>query len=412
MGLQTACKDLEWSSQESLTELGELAKTAGLTVTQSISQKRETPHPTFYVGKGKLSELGDVIKEHSIEVLVTDDELSANQQKRLEETLSIKILDRTALILDIFALRAQTREAQLQVEMAQLEYLRPRLTRLWTHLSRLGGGIGTRGPGEKQLEVDKRRLNQRLSHIKRKLTHIESQRQLTRHHRDSIPVMNGAIVGYTNAGKSTLLNQLTQADVLAEDRLFATLDPTTRHLELPSQERVLLTDTVGFIQKLPHQLVSSFRATLEEITQSQFILHVIDASHPNLMGMIHTSNLILEDLNAESIPRLYVFNKADQVKDLRRLKGSTTLPHPHLFISAFRQSDLTLLQHAIVELLKPFHECLSFRIPYSRMDVLALLHDHGHILEEAYEQEGIRIRVDIHQVVGHKIMAMLGKDSS
>ncbi len=327
-----------WPSQDSLQELAELSRTADIVIVQKYLQKRTKPHPKSYLGSGKLQELIPFIKEHCITLVITDDELTPSQTKEMESVLETKVIDRTGLILDIFAQRAKTYEAKLQVELAQLEYLLPRLTRLWTHLSRLGGGIGTRGPGEKQLEVDKRQLRKRVSLVRKRLKKIRQHRKINREKRKTVPVLTGAIVGYTNAGKSTLLNLLTKSHVLAEDKLFATLDPTTKPIRLPNKEKLLLTDTVGFIQKLPHQLVSSFRATLEEVMNTHIILHVIDATHHRLLDTINVSNTILKDLGATDMPILYIFNKWDKVKDPLELKKQLRSFQPQVRISALKKN--------------------------------------------------------------------------
>lgn len=397
-----------WTCLESLAELKELAKTADLQTVDSLIQKREKAHSRYYIGTGKIEELKALVETHKATLIVTDDELTPGQQKNLEEYLSIKVTDRTGLILDIFARRAQTREAQLQVELAQLTYIRPRLTRMWQHLSRLGGGIGTRGPGETQLETDKRQVDQRIILIKTKIEKIKTQRGILRKNRTILPILTGALVGYTNAGKSTLLNQLTEAEVFVEDKLFATLDPTTRKLQLPNHETVLLSDTVGFIQKLPHQLVNSFRTTIEEITQANFILHIVDMSHPNYEGMLNTAEKTLKELEIKDVPILMVFNKIDRCKDITLDKIRLTERFPHsVFISATKKGNLTDLRLALIQLLDSYRETITFNIPYSRMDIVNLLHQYGHIIEEAYETN-ITITTAINRIIGNKIMGMLG----
>src|SRR5436305_736015 len=270
-----------WTTDDSLEELARLAESADLEVVGSVSQNLSRPNPASYLGKGKVQEVKAAREELNYDVLVVDEELSPSQLRNLEETLGVKVIDRTALILDIFAKRAQTHEGRLQVELAQLEYRMNRFTRMWTHLSRQTmGGVGLRGPGETQLEVDRRRAQERITLLKEELAEVHQHREQYRQKRRKAEVPVIALVGYTNAGKSTLLNRLTDADVLAENKLFATLDPTTRRVTLPSGRHALVTDTVGFIQKLPHSLVAAFRATLEEINDATLILHVVDASHP------------------------------------------------------------------------------------------------------------------------------------
>ena len=395
-----------WTIEESLDELEELSRTAGLDVQNTVIQNLDRPHISHYVGKGKLEEIRLYVCDNDITVIVTDDELTPAQHKNLEKTFQAKVLDRTALILEIFAQRAQTYEAQLQVELAQLEYMMPRLTNLWTHLSRQGGGIGSKGPGERQLEVDKRQVRKRMLFIKEKLKKVQQHRQTQRSKRDQIPMLTGAIIGYTNAGKSTLMNRLTSANVLEEDKLFATLDPTTRKFTLPSQETILITDTVGFIQKLPHHLVKAFYSTLEVATVSDFIIHVLDASHPNILGMIKTSQEILKDLDADTKPVLYVLNKWDKVIKPNTVLKSLEAYTPYITISALTDKSFTSLLEGVQDLIAPFMTEFSFNIPYTRMDLVNLLHENGTILEEVFE-ESIKLRVKINAIIGNKIMGQL-----
>ncbi|MCC6959547.1 MAG: GTPase HflX [Dehalococcoidia bacterium] len=300
---------------ESLNELGELAKTAGAVVVGSSVQKLEHPNVATYVGSGKVDEIIEERKRLDANVVIFDDELSPSQQRNLEKALGVKVIDRTALILDIFATRAQTREGRLQVELAQMQYLLPRLAGQWAHLERMEGAIGTRGPGETQIETDRRLINSRIAKLRRDLREVSQQRELYRRRRarNNVPVV--ALVGYTNAGKSTLMRALSGADVLAEDKLFATLDPVTRRLGLPSGEVVLLTDTVGFIQKLPTQLVAAFRATLEELSEADLLLHVVDISHPNAFEQTQTVESTLRDLGVDGKPVLLALNKVDRLRD-------------------------------------------------------------------------------------------------
>jgi GTP-binding protein HflX len=298
-------------AEESLDELEELAQTAGAEVAGRTSQRLEHPHPATYIGKGKVEEVSEAAREFQANVVIFDDELSPSQQRNLEKALGVKVIDRTALILDIFATRAQTREGRLQVALAQMQYLLPRLAGQWSHLERMEGAIGTRGPGETQIETDRRLIRGRIAKIRRDLEDVRTQRSLYRRHRQrrGMPVV--ALVGYTNAGKSTLMRALSGADVLAEDRLFATLDPVTRRIRLPSGEVVLLTDTVGFIQKLPTDLVAAFRATLEELAEADLLLHVIDIAHPNAPEHVQTVDATLRDLGVAQRPRLLALNKVD-----------------------------------------------------------------------------------------------------
>ncbi len=302
----------------SLEELALLAQTAGGRILECILQRRGLIHPATFLSKGKLAQLGERIKEHEADLVIFDEDLSPAQARNLEKALECKIIDRTELILDIFSRRARSREAQVQVELAQLQYLLPRLTRMWVHLSRLGGGIGTRGPGETQLEVDRRRVRQRISMLKRKLGAVERERATQSRRRRRM--FRASVVGYTNAGKSTLFNALTRAGVLEEDKLFATLDTTTRRLALEAGEVILLSDTVGFIRKLPHHLVASFRATLGEVRESDLLVHVVDASHPSFREQMHTVDEVIEELMAgRPVARCLVLNKADRLCEERAL---------------------------------------------------------------------------------------------
>jgi GTP-binding protein HflX len=300
-----------WSIDSSLEELSYLSKTAGVEVVGRLIQKLERPSPTYYLGKGKLEELIKSREQSSYSVVIFNDELSPRQQRNLEEALKVKVIDRTALILDIFSRRAQTREGQLQVELAQHQYLLPRLAGQWSHLERLGGGIGTRGPGESQLETDRRLIRRRIHRLQNQIEAVRRHRGLYRQkrRRSHIPII--ALVGYTNAGKSTLLNALSQANVLTEDKLFSTLDPVTRRLFLPDGQQFLLTDTVGFIHKLPPSIVAAFRATLEELTEADLLLHLVDITHHNAAEQFQTVEEILADLNLADKPQITVLNKID-----------------------------------------------------------------------------------------------------
>ncbi len=304
-----------WSAEDSMAELAQLAGTAGVEVAGKLTQRLHTPSKTHYLGKGKLEELISLKDSTSYNVVIFDDELSPTQQRNLEEILKVKVIDRSALILDIFASRAKTREGQLQVELAQHQYLLPRLAGQWSHLERLGGGIGTRGPGERQIETDRRLIRQKIHRLEAQLEAVRKHRALYRQRRkkSGIPVV--AIVGYTNAGKSTLLNALSRADVFVEDKLFATLDPTTKRLALPDNRDVLITDTVGFIRKLPPTIVSSFRATLEELAEADILLHVVDLTSHNAAEQCQTVEDILADLGLANKPRITALNKIDLLVD-------------------------------------------------------------------------------------------------
>ena len=310
MGVETKRASHLWTIEDSLEELGQLALTAGAEVVGAVSQRLERATHS-YVGKGKLAEVQALREDLEADVVIFDDELTPSQQRNLEDALKVKVIDRTALILDVFARRARTREGRLQVELAQHEYLLPRLAGQWTHLERLGGGIGTRGPGETQLETDRRLVRNKIQRLKRELDDVRQQRDLYRNRRkrEGIPIVS--LVGYTNAGKSTLLNALSNAGVVAEDKLFSTLDPVTRRIKLPGEGFFLLTDTVGFIQKLPPSLLAAFRATLEELQEADGILHVVDITHPNAAEQVQVVDDLLTELKLESKPRIWAMNKMD-----------------------------------------------------------------------------------------------------
>ena len=313
MGVDARNKPHLWTLEDSMEELGQLAYTAGAEVVGSLSQRLQKATRT-YVGKGKLEEIQALREDLEADVVIFDDELTPGQQRNLEDALKVKIIDRTALILDVFARRARTREGRLQVELAQHEYLLPRLAGQWTHLERLGGGIGTRGPGETQLETDRRLIRNKIQRLKKELDDVRKQRELYRNRRkrQGIPIVS--LVGYTNAGKSTLLNALSDAGVVAEDKLFSTLDPVTRRIRLPGEGFFLLTDTVGFIQKLPPSLLAAFRATLEELEEADGILHVVDITHPNAAEQVQVVDELLTELRLDGKPRIWAMNKMDLLK--------------------------------------------------------------------------------------------------
>ncbi len=388
---------------ESLQELELLAETAGLEVVGSITQNLESPNPRTYIGKGKLEDLKLLVEEFDADTVLFDEELSPRHQRELEKEFdrNVKILDRTALILDIFAQHADTREGMLQVELAQYKYRLPRLTRAWTHLARQTGGasgrsgsvggVGLRGPGETQLEVDRREINKRIDKLEDELEKLRQHRNRYRQQRrkTNIPVV--ALVGYTNAGKSTLLNALTNAGIYVADQLFATLDPTTRQLELPTGETVLLTDTVGFIQKLPTDLVAAFRATLEEIAESDLLLHVIDGSHENAENQKRTVLETLEEIGAGEIPILTVYNKADLL-DEESLQELKNLTDPSaIFISAKDGNGFTELIEAIAAGVAQSFQQVTVFLPYEEGRLVSMFHEKGHVEKLEHEEDGVRI---------------------
>jgi GTP-binding protein HflX len=370
-----------WSAEDSLSELASLATTAGAEVVGAEWQNRRHVDPNWYVGKGKAEELVAAKNETRFDLLVTDDELSPGQQKALEGLLNVKVIDRSRLILDIFALHARTHEGRLQVELAQLEYQLPRLTRLWTHLSRTQGGIGSRGPGETQLETDRRIIRDRIKKMKGRVDDVRRSRETTARGRDRRLMATVGIVGYTNAGKSTLLNSLVGSEVaLAEDKLFATLDPTSRQVKLGDGQAAIVTDTVGFIHKLPHQLVDAFRATLEEVNRADVLIEVVDAADPHFAEHRLTVQTVLDELGAGDKPRLVVFNKADLLEPAAR-NGSAMAPAigGSVFVSALTGWGLDTLRVELAALLASLWVAVDVRVPYSAGELLARIRERGTI---------------------------------
>ena len=373
---------------ESLAELGRLAATAGVAIVGTIVAPLRRVHPATFIGKGKVEEVRALADEAHANVVVFDDGLSPAQQRNLEKALGCKVIDRSALILDIFAQRARSQAGKLQVELAQLQYFLPRLTRQWTHLSRLGGGVGTRGPGETQLEVDRRRVRERIVVLRRRLESVRRTRGLHRGERAAVPLPTVALVGYTNAGKSTLMNALTQAGVLVEDKLFATLDPTVRRLRLPEGQVVLLSDTVGFIHKLPHQLVEAFRSTLEEVRAADLLLHVIDVAHPGWPEQATVVEQVLEEIGAGDRPVVRALNKADLLAaDALRPVGG---PDATL-IAARTGRGIPALLAAIERRLSLGLERVRYELPQARGDLLAWLRRAGRVVEEYYSDGAVTV---------------------
>ncbi len=395
---ETACRagidfgDSTLPIEESLAELAQLVETAGAQVAGSLFQKRERADSSLYLGKGKVSELSLLCQQQHADIAVFDDELTPAQQRNLEGALGLKVIDRTALILDIFAQRASTHEGKLQVELAQMKYNLPRLMGQGLVLSRLGGGIGTRGPGETKLETDRRHIRNRITEIERNLQKVKNIRQLHRRGRDTENTRSISLVGYTNAGKSTLLNALTQSDVYVKDQVFATLDPVTRKLSLPTGKEALLTDTVGFIRKLPHQLVAAFRATLEEVVQSDLLLHVIDASHPFYQEQSDAVYKVLQELGVHDKKIITVFNKTDKLNDEAALNKMLRLENS-VAISAKSKLGLDKLLELIDENLSYFSLEACLLIPYEKSAMVSRLHDNGRVLETKYIEEGILLRI-------------------
>jgi GTP-binding protein HflX len=402
-----------WRVEDSLEELAQLAHTAGIEVLGRTVQRLEAPNPATYIGSGKVDELRAWQRELGYDVLLFDDELLPRQQRNLEQELDIKVVDRTALILDIFASHARTKEGRLQVELAQYEYRLPRLTRMWTHLSRQGvGGVGLRGPGETQLETDRREIGQRITQLARQLEQVRTHRRQYRRRRRKAAIPVVAIVGYTNAGKSTLLNALAGSDVLVEDKLFATLDPTTRRVTLPDGRPALFTDTVGFIHKLPTQLVAAFRATLEEINEADLLLHILDITHPNVQEQSRTVEEVLRELGAAGKPVVTALNKIDLLRDgvledmeyeagegeglqdaeiIERVVDIASAYPNCVPISAAEGIGLEQLLERVQEVLKEDLKPLIVRLPYSSDGLLKLFYEQGIVEREEYAEQGITI---------------------
>ncbi len=380
-------------TEEYLDELALLADTAGADVVARISQDRDRIDAATFIGKGKVEEIHKLIAEQKVQMVIFDDDLNAVQVRNLERLLECKVLDRSGLILDIFASRAKSNEAKTQVELAQLQYFLPRLTRQWTHLSKQLGGIGTKGPGETQIETDRRMIRSRISHLKEKLDRIAQQRVTQRKGR--LHHTRAALVGYTNAGKSTLLNFLSGSDVFVEDRLFATLDPTTRVVPLNSSVQMLMTDTVGFIRKLPHHLVASFKSTLEEITEADLLLHVVDVSSKTFDEQIKVVNDTLAELGADERPTLMVFNKIDALSDRTILQTLAAEYQNRVFISATRGINIMGLKDEVRRLLETEFLEETFRIPQNQQKLISQLHTAGEVLDRAYEVDDVILRMRI-----------------
>ena len=392
----------------SLEELERLAETAGATVLEKHSQQVKTITPATLIGRGKVDEIQKCLQQIHADLVIVDEDLTPAQQRNLETAFKVRVIDRSQLILDIFAQRARSNEGKLQVELAQLEYLLPRLTRQWTHLSRLGGGIGSRGPGETQLEVDRRRIRERIAHLKQRLVTVERTRTLQRKERDEVPFATVALVGYTNAGKSTLMNTLTRAGVFVEDKLFATLDPTTRALRLPNGDKIMIVDTVGFINKIPHSLVEAFKSTLEEVCRADLLLHLVDLANPLYEEQIEVIEKVLGEIGAGEIPTLLVPNKVDvaapvPVRQLKRRDVLEVCP-----ISALAGTGVTELLETLGKILDrdkvEFHACLS----PGQGELVALLRERGRIVEEIYEHNLVRVTAMVTPKLAgqmHKLLA-------
>ena len=393
--------DNQEDMESSLEELKALAKTAGAETVGKVIQPRDAYHPATYIGKGKLEEVRSLIEETGATGIICDDELSPAQLRNLEDALGTKVMDRTMVILDIFASRATTSEGKIQVEVAQLKYRSTRLTGLGTTLSRLGGGIGTRGPGEKKLETDRRIIRDRISRLSKDLEEIKNHREVARQNRSRTAVPVAAIVGYTNAGKSTLLNYMTDAGILSEDKLFATLDPTTRALQLPNGEKVLMTDTVGFIRKLPHNLIEAFRSTLEEAKYADIIIHVVDCSNDDYERHMSTVYDTLNQLEVKDKPVITLFNKCDEFEEIPILKDSKADYFENISARTGMGIDSFLMD--VQDIILKSRIQIERVFPYSDAGKIQLIREYGQLESEEYTQDGIKVKGYVPAWVGGKL---------
>ena len=391
VGVELPLHDTKISVKYSLEELQSLAQTAGAEVAETFTQQLRSITPATLVGRGKVEQIHAKVDELHPDLVIFDEDLTPAQQRNLELALNVRVIDRSQLILDIFAQRARSNEGKLQVELAQLEYLLPRLTRQWTHLSRLGGGIGTRGPGETQLEVDRRRIREKISHLKRRLKTVERTRSLQRKERDNVPFATIALVGYTNAGKSTLMNALTRAGVLVEDKLFATLDPTIRSLRLPNGDKVMVADTVGFINKIPHSLIEAFKSTLEEVMSADLLLHLVDMSSPLVDEQIQVIEEVLVEIGAGDIPTIIVPNKIDLLSEPSQHLFRNRGPESVCPISAVTGEGLEALLKFIGTHLDRGKEKIHVSLSMAQGDLLSLLRERGRVESEIYEDDQVHI---------------------
>lgn len=388
--------------EQNLQELKQLASTARLEVLTTFTQELRRIHPAHFLGSGKVEELVHLVQLSGAEVVVFDDDLTPAQIRNLEKMLGIKIIDRSTLILDIFARHARTREAKTQVELAQLQHLLPRLTRQWTHLSRQVGGIGTRGPGETQLETDRRLIRRRIEKLRQELEQIDRQRSVRRKNRRNM--FRAALIGYTNVGKSTLMNLLSGSQVQVENQLFATLDSTIRRVNLEDNYRILLSDTVGFIRKLPHQLIASFKSTLDEVREADLLLHVVDVSHPQFQEQMQTVMKVLEELNVHHKPMLVLFNKIDQLTEMGILTGLRKMYPESVFISAVRQIGITALREKLLDIIKREFVTARMQIPLSMQKLVHFIHTNTLVDEQEYNHQFVEIQFRCGRAVYHQIL--------
>jgi GTPase len=405
IGLERPGHD-RWAVKDSLEELRELAVSAGAEVLDVISQKRDSPAAATFIGTGKVEELAVRCRDTGANLVIFDDDLSPAQGRNLSEVLglNVKVIDRTELILDIFAQRARTREGKIQVELAQLHYMLPRLAGLWTHLSRQRGGVGSRGPGEQQLEVDRRRVQEKIHRLEHALDEVRKNRRVERGGRQRLHWPLVSIIGYTNSGKSTLMNMLTGAGVLAEDKLFATLDPTARKLRLPNNQNILLSDTVGFLRKLPHHLVESFKATLEEVVEADLLLHVVDASHPQAHEQIKAVEIVLKELDAWGKSTVVALNKIDKLEGgVTLLEGFQREFNQAVPISAKTGENLDALRDEIANRLKDRRVDVTLSIPQDRAKTIALVYRSGYVTAREMEDGNVVLRAQIPKVLASEL---------
>jgi GTP-binding protein HflX len=405
IGLERPGHD-KWAVKDSLEELRELAVSAGAEVLDVISQKRNSPAAATFIGTGKVEELAARCRDTGANIVIFDDDLSPAQGRNLSEILglNVKVIDRTELILDIFAQRARTREGQIQVELAQLHYMLPRLAGLWTHLSRQRGGVGSRGPGEQQLEVDRRRVQEKIHRLEDALDEVRKNRRVERGGRQRLHWPLVSIIGYTNSGKSTLMNKLTGAGVLAEDKLFATLDPTARKLRLPNNQNILLSDTVGFLRKLPHHLIDSFKATLEEVVEADLLLHVVDASHPQAHEQIKAVEIVLKELDAWGKPTMVALNKIDKLENAAALmEGFQREFNQAVPISAKTGENLDALRDEIANRLRDRRVDVTLSIPQDRAKTIALVYRSGYVTAREMENGNVILRAQIPKVLAGEL---------
>ncbi|MCD6506545.1 GTPase HflX [Candidatus Poribacteria bacterium] len=401
--------------EEFLEELERLADTAGVVIVGQVIQSRSRPDPTYFIGRGKVEEIAQMVEGLEADVVIFDDDLSPAQTRNLEKALQVKVIDRTTLILDIFAQRARTKEAKLEVELAQLQYMMPRLVRQWSHLSRIVGagpsggvgGVGARGPGETQLQLDRRLIRLRISQLKRELKEVEKRRHIQRGGREDI--FSAALVGYTNAGKSTLLNALADEHLFTEDKLFATLDPTTRLVRLPGKRKMLITDTVGFIRKLPHLLIASFKATLEEVMEADLLIHVVDASHPQARKQIDAVMEVLGELGAGDKPTLMVFNKIDRIKDESQLDLLRIEFPESVEISALKGIGLEELKNRLADEMARSEITLNLKLSYADGKIINYVHEHGTVLKSEYSENHVLLKARMTRSEAMKLRRFAGR---